>query len=189
MIHEWELTFKESLCACILHVNTCSIWDISNSWTRCIRTTKSTVSPNMSPCHFWSFQQQLQFPLATPEECAGWCGSHNLWVSPKRNNQEFMSGEHGGQELRHPKRSGNWFYRTRLWNTSCMTSKTTFAVCGCAPSSWKNVTSTCPAPWLTGITSYAVTKHTLPHARCTPSCRVGVANSPAISLHSRIQWC
>jgi hypothetical protein len=36
--------------------------------------------------HLWSFQQQLKFPLATPEQCAGWCGTCDLWSSPKRNN-------------------------------------------------------------------------------------------------------
>jgi len=38
-----------------------------------------------------------------------------------------MSGEHGGQDHKHTKRSWNWFDRTQLLNTSCRTSKTTFA--------------------------------------------------------------
>jgi len=36
-------------------------------------------------CHLWSLLQHLHFPLVS-QQCAGWCGTHDLWDSPKRNN-------------------------------------------------------------------------------------------------------
>jgi len=72
-----------------------------------------------------------------------------LEVSPEEI-QGFMSD--GGQDYLHQKHSGNEWDRTWVPNTSCWTFKT-FTLCGHAPSCWENV-STCPAPWMTGMTSF-----------------------------------
>jgi len=56
-----------------------------------------------------------------------------------------MTGEHGGQDHPFSKRSGNWFDRTWLPNS--------LYKFGRVPFCWKNVVFTCPAPWMTGMTS------------------------------------
>jgi len=76
----------EFVCACGLNVNTCSIWDPSTSWTRCRRTTSCQLCHT---CRLWSLQQLLPFPLATYEQCASWCGTHDIWGNPERNNHRY----------------------------------------------------------------------------------------------------
>jgi hypothetical protein len=127
-----------------------TIWDPSTSLTRCKRNTKLSIVLHI---HLWFLQRQLKFPLATPEQCVGWCIHTIFEVAPKELITGFMSGEHGGQDHPHLKHSLNLFDRTRLPNTSCRTSKT-LAVCGRTPPCWNNVMSTCPAPWMTRMTSF-----------------------------------
>jgi len=92
-------------------------------------------------CHLWSLQQQFQFPLATPEQCTGWCSTDNRW---RKYLQRIVSSEHSGQDHPHLKWSENWFDTTQLPSTSCRTSKMTFTVCEHIPSYWKNAGSTYP---------------------------------------------
>jgi hypothetical protein len=63
MLNEWKLTSMESLCTCggSLHVNTCSIWELSTSKTRCKRNTSFQLCH--ATCHLWSLQQQFNFRL------------------------------------------------------------------------------------------------------------------------------
>jgi hypothetical protein len=75
----------ESLFTCGLHVNTCSVWVRSTSWSRCKRTTSCQLYH--ATCHLWSPQQQLQFTLAISEQCAGCCRTHDLWGTPKGNTR------------------------------------------------------------------------------------------------------
>lgn len=63
-----------------------------------------------------------------------------------------MSGDHGGQDHPHTKRSVSQFYRTRIPNTSCRMSKMTFAVYALLLE--KNFMPLYPAPLMTGMASF-----------------------------------
>jgi hypothetical protein len=83
MIHEWKLVFMESLCACGLHMNTCSIRDHSTSWTRCKQTTTklSTVPRNVT-CDLFSISFNFHLQLL-----------NSVWVSVVHTVSEISPKE------------------------------------------------------------------------------------------------
>jgi hypothetical protein len=101
-------------------------------------------------CHLWSIQQQLQFPLTTPEQCAD---TNDLWSSPKGNYRRDSSPVNMVARTPHPKRSVNLFVNDMATKHFIRTSKTIFAVCGRAPTCWKSVVLSCPAFRMAGMVS------------------------------------
>jgi len=86
-----------------------------------------------------------------------------------------MSGKHSGQDHPHPKYSENRFdvlmwhcYQTH--HAGCQ--RWMFTVCGCAPSCWKNVMFTSPAPWMTSFCSCSMLYAILHSACCLLSCKL-----------------
>jgi hypothetical protein len=81
IIHEWKLTFMESLCACGLHMNTCSVWDPLTSWTHKWTTKLSAVSCNMSPVI--SSATASVSTCNSYLQCVGLCSTHDFEVALK----------------------------------------------------------------------------------------------------------
>jgi hypothetical protein len=110
MIHEWKLTFMDSLCTCVLRVSTGSIWDPSTSWVPCKRTTKlSAVSCNLSAV--------IPSAGASISACKTWIVCRlmrytwSLRCPQRKQSQQLMSGDHGGQDHQQTQRSGNRYQK------------------------------------------------------------------------------
>jgi hypothetical protein len=87
----------------------------------------------------------------------GWCGTHNFWGSTKGNNcRDSCLVNMVAQDHPNLKCSESRSNRTQLPNT-LRTSKITFAVCGHAPSCWKNVLTTYPALWMNKTPHFVIT--------------------------------
>jgi hypothetical protein len=71
----------------------CLTWDPSPSWTCCKwnHIAANFITPQScqlyhATCPLWSFHEQLQFPIARPDQGAGWHHTHDAGRCPKRNN-------------------------------------------------------------------------------------------------------
>jgi hypothetical protein len=156
----------DSLCASGLHVNIC-LKKPSSDLTNSLQTNHKVV--NCVTQHG---------TCASPEQCAGSCGTYDLWGSPKGNKSKDSSPVNVTARSTHS--------RNGLEIDSVGYGSTTFAACGCAPSCWKSV-STRLAPWMNRMTSFCS------FCRCSwfvgvPSTKIGPISPCLLTAHHAVHF-
>jgi hypothetical protein len=176
MIHERKLPW-----AVWVQVNMCSVWDPSTLWTHCKWTTTLSTVMQQVTCGLLGKSFNFCFQLLSS------VGVGVVHTNFKVAQKEILTGISvwwtWWPEHMHPKHCDNCF--KWLSNIPCRMPKMPFAVSEHAPSCWENAMSTCPAPWIIGMTSFCV------YCRycwfvTVPSINIGPTNPCLLTAHHMV---